>query len=77
MAQQQQQQQKQQQQQQQQDARKSFRLFATAIYHTRTYESFYVGSPSNLFFIEIDGVETGCRPNLLKYGAPCPPDVIV
>ena len=33
--------------------------------------------PPQLFFNEIAGSETGSRPHLLKYGAPCHPDVII
>ena len=33
--------------------------------------------PPQLFFNEIDGFETASQPYLLKYGAPCRPDVIV
>ena len=39
-------------------------------------ESFY-GNPPQLFSNDIAGFETSSRPYILKYGAPCHPDVIV
>ena len=40
-------------------------------------DSFYGKSTPQLFFNEIAGFETISRPYLLRYGAPCHPDVIV
>ena len=39
-------------------------------------KSFY-GSPPNISFNNTAGFKTSGQPYLLKYGAPCPPDVIV
>ena len=39
-------------------------------------ESFY-GSPRKISLTKIADFETSSRPYLLKYGAPCHPDVIV
>ena len=39
-------------------------------------ESFY-GSPPNISLTEIAGFETSSRPYILKYGAPCHPNMIV
>ena len=51
-------------------------LVARVLVPTGATESCY-GSPPQLFLNEIAGFETSSRPYLLKYGAPCPPDVIV